>query len=110
MKLRIDKFLADMGAGTRASIKNDIRKKLVTINGETVKSPDAKADTEKDIITYCGKEIKYLEFEYFIINKPSGVISATEDRNQKTVLDLITDSSRNDLFPVGRLDKDTEGH
>lgn len=109
MKLRIDKFLADMGAGTRASIKNDIRKKLVTINGETVKSPDAKADTEKDIITYCGKEIKYLEFEYFIINKPSGVISATEDRNQKTVLDLITDSRRNDLFPVGRLDKDTEG-
>lgn len=109
MKLRIDKFLADMGVGTRAAIKNDIRKKLVTINGETVKSPDAKADTEKDVITYCGKEIKYLEFEYFIMNKPSGVISATEDRSQKTVLDLITDSSRKDLFPVGRLDKDTEG-
>ena len=109
MKLRIDKFLADMGVGTRAAIKNDIRKKLVTINGETVKSPDEKADTEKDVIIYCGKEIKYLEYEYFIMNKPAGVISATEDRSQKTVLDLITDSSRKDLFPVGRLDKDTEG-
>lgn len=109
MKLRIDKFLADMGVGSRTKIKNDIRKKMVMINGITVKSPNDKADTKKDIVTYCGKEIKYLEYEYFIMNKPSGVVSATEDGRFKTVLDLITDNSRKDLFPVGRLDRDTEG-
>lgn len=109
MKIRIDKYLADMGFGTRTEIKNDIKKKLVAINGVTVKSANDKADTELDVVTYRGEEIKYLEFEYFIINKPAGVISATEDSNQKTVIDLIKDSSRKDIFPVGRLDKDTEG-
>ena len=109
MNIRIDKYLADMGMGSRTEIKNDIRKGLVLCNGSKVKSPNDKIDTEKDIVLYKGEEVKYYEYEYFLLNKPAGVISATEDNRSKTVLDLITDNNRKDLFPVGRLDKDTEG-
>ena len=108
MKIRIDKYLADMGAGSRTEIKDDIRKGLVYINGNKVKSAGEKADTLNDEVTYKENIIKYIEFEYILLNKPAGVVSATEDRKEKTVLDII-DSKRKDLFPVGRLDKDTEG-
>ena len=109
MKLRIEKYLADMGIGTRTEIKKYIKNGMVTVNGKVLKSAGNKIDTDSDIVEYNGKEIEYLEYEYYMLNKPAGVISATEDRNTKTVLDLITDSNRKDLFPVGRLDKDTEG-
>ena len=109
MKLRIDKYLSDMGIGTRTEIKNYIKKKSVSINGVIVKSPSDKADTETDTVCFNGNEVPYITYEYYILNKPAGVISATEDRNDKTVIDLITDRKRDDLFPVGRLDKDTEG-
>jgi 16S rRNA pseudouridine516 synthase len=109
MNIRIDKYLADMGMGSRTEIKNDIKKGLVFLNGNKVKSSNDKVDTSKDIVMYKGEEIKYYEYEYFLLNKPAGVISATEDNRSKTVLDLITDCNRKDLFPVGRLDKDTEG-
>lgn len=109
MKLRIDKYLSDMGIGTRNEIKNYIKKKFVTINGNIVKASSEKADTTEDIVCFNGKEILYVDFEYYILNKPAGVISATEDKNTKTVIELITDRKRDDLFPVGRLDKDTEG-
>lgn len=108
MKIRIDKYLADMGAGSRTEIKADIKKGLVYINGSKVKSAGEKADTSEDEVTYKGNIIKYIEFEYILLNKPAGVVSATEDRKEKTVLDIIG-SKRKDLFPVGRLDKDTEG-
>lgn len=108
MKLRIDKFMADMGIGTRSDIKNYIKAHRISINGKTVKSPGEKADTVLDNVIFDGQEIQYLEYEYYMINKPAGVISATEDKHTKTVMDLI-DSKRGDLFPVGRLDKDTEG-
>ena len=108
MKIRIDKYLADMGAGSRTEIKDDIRKGLVYINGNKVKSAGEKADTLNDEVAYKENIIKYIEFEYILLNKPAGVVSATEDRKEKTVLDII-DSKRKDLFPVGRLDKDTEG-
>lgn len=99
-----------MGCGTRTEIKNYIKKGMVTINGARIKSPNEKADTLLDQVTFEGREIEYLEYEYFILNKPAGVISASEDRNSETVLDLIAPGkSRKDLFPVGRLDKDTEG-
>ncbi len=109
MKLRIDKYLADMGIGTRTEIKAYIKKGMITINGRIVKSPSEKADTVEDNVFYNGEEIQYLQYEYFILNKPAGVISASDDKKQITVLDLIEDRQRDDLFPVGRLDKDTEG-
>lgn len=108
MIIRIDKYLADMGVGTRSEIKTYIKKGRVAINDVIIKDSAIKIDTGKDSVAFDGKVIEYLEYEYYIINKPAGVISATEDRNQKTVLDLI-DHKRDDLFPVGRLDKDTEG-
>lgn len=108
MKLRIDKFLADMGQGSRSEIKEYIRKGLVSVNGAVIKSFSEKADTELDTVSLNGVKIEYAVFEYYILNKPAGVISATEDSREKTVLDLI-ESRREDLFPVGRLDKDTEG-
>ena len=108
-KIRLDKYLADMGLGTRTEVKRDIKKGRISVNEEIVKSPEYKIDTQTDIVLADGKEIAYEELVYYMLNKPQGVISATEDRREKTVLDLISDKKRKDLFPVGRLDKDTEG-
>lgn len=107
--IRLDKYLADMQLGTRSQVKEFIRKKRIRVNDEVVSSPDYKINTDKDIVTFDGKEIVYHEYEYFMLNKPQGVLSATRDKNTPTVLDLITSKNRKDLFPVGRLDKDTEG-
>lgn len=108
MKLRIDKYLADMGRGSRNEIKEYIRRGLVTLNGVPVKSPGEKADPLLDRVELDGCPVEYAAFEYYMINKPAGVISATEDVGEKTVLDLI-DTRRKGIFPVGRLDRDTEG-
>lgn len=107
--LRLDKYLADMGLGTRTEVKQFIKKGQVLVNDEVVKKPEHKVSTTDDEIICCGEKVGYTEYEYIMLNKPQGVVSATEDRHDKTVLDLITDSGRKDLFPVGRLDKDTEG-
>lgn len=109
MQLRIDKYLADMGIGTRSEVKQYIRKKQVQINGTYPKGPEQKVDPNKDAITFQGKEIGYVEMEYFMLNKPKDCVSATTDARHKTVLEYIEDKSRKDLFPVGRLDIDTEG-
>ncbi len=110
MKLRLDKYLADMGLGTRSQIKKDISKGQVLVNGTVAaKMPRTRIDTEKDQVSYLGQAVTYAEYEYYMLNKPAGVVSATEDRNDRTVLDLIDTKQRKDLFPVGRLDKDTEG-
>lgn len=106
-KLRLDKLLAEMSVGTRSEVKADIRRGRVSVNGVIIKAPEYKV-SEKDMITYDGKPCKYQEYEYYLLNKPSGIISASKDKKEKTVIDLI-DSNRKDLFPVGRLDKDTEG-
>lgn len=108
MKLRLDKYLADMGLGTRSEVKKVIQKGQVMVNDVSVKKPETKIDTQSDVVSYQGKEVAYAEFEYYMLHKPAGVVSATEDKKDQTVLDLI-DSKRKDLFPVGRLDKDTEG-
>lgn len=108
MKLRLDKYLADMGLGTRSEVKKIIQKGQVIVNDVSVKKPETKIDTQSDVVFYQGKEVAYAEFEYYMLHKPAGVVSATEDKKDQTVLDLI-DSKRKDLFPVGRLDKDTEG-
>lgn len=108
MKLRLDKYLADMGIGTRSEVKKMIQKGQITVNNQSVKKPETKIDTKLDHVCYQGNEVAYAEFEYYMLHKPAGVISATEDKKDRTVLDLI-DHKRKDLFPVGRLDKDTEG-
>ena len=109
MKLRLDKYLADMGCGTRSQVKKAILSRAVQVNGETVKSADLKIDTECDEVLFHGAPVRYADYEYYMLHKPAGVISATEDSKETTVIDLIVEKQRKDLFPVGRLDKDTEG-
>lgn len=109
--MRLDKYLADMGKGTRQEVKKYIRKGMVTVNGEVTCSPDCKIDPDDSSLQVLlnGVPVAYVKKEYYMLNKPAGVVSATEDKKDKTVLDLILSRKRKDLFPVGRLDKDTEG-
>lgn len=107
--LRLDKYLSDMNIGSRSEIKLWIRKGRVYVNSLACLKPDEKVNTEKDVISFDGQTIIYEEYIYYMLNKPTGVISATEDKRDKTVIDLIETEKRKDLFPVGRLDKDTEG-
>ena len=109
MKIRLDKYLADMGLGTRSQIKKEIRSGQVVVNGISICRPEVKIDTGQDKVIFHGEPVTYEEYEYFMLNKPAGVISAASDRQETTVIDLIRDRKRDDLFPVGRLDKDTEG-
>lgn len=105
---RLDKFLADARAGTRSEVKKLIQKGKVQINGQTVKKPEQKVE-ETDLVTLDGEVISAApEFVYYLLHKPAGYVSATEDKRDKTVMELIP-SDRKGLFPVGRLDKDTEG-
>lgn len=107
--MRLDKYLAEMGVGTRQEVKKQIRQGKVTVNGTVVKAADTKIDETCDEVTIGDRNISYVSYEYYMLNKPGGVVSATEDRRDTTVIDLIKDKKRKDLFPVGRLDKDTEG-
>ncbi|MCI6733000.1 MAG: rRNA pseudouridine synthase [Lachnospiraceae bacterium] len=108
--VRLDKFLADAKLGTRSEVRQLLKKGLITLNGEIVKKPDIKVDPASDRVLFDGKEIFSEKDVYFMLNKPAGVVSATEDRREKTVLDLFSsEDRRRDLFPVGRLDKDTVG-
>ena len=107
--IRLDKYLADMSIGTRTEVKKLIRQGKVAVDGIIVKNPDIKVDTNTQNVTCNGIEVMYETYEYYMLNKPAGVISATFDKTEKTVLDLINSKKRKDLFPVGRLDKDTEG-
>ncbi len=107
--MRLDKFLSEQNISTRSLLKKDIKKGLVAVNGEIAKKPEQHIDPEKDVVTYNGKTVGYEPFRYLMLNKPAGVVSATEDNRDKTVIELIASELRKDLFPVGRLDKDTEG-
>ncbi|MBQ8558973.1 MAG: pseudouridine synthase [Tyzzerella sp.] len=107
--MRLDKYLADMGVGTRTEIKKYVRRGKVKVDGVVVKSPEVKVDPNVQKVSYLDQPVSYEKFEYYMLNKPAGVISATTDKKDKTVIDLITEKKRKDLFPVGRLDKDTEG-
>ena len=109
MVIRLDKYLCDMQAGTRSAVKDIIRKKRVTINGEVITRPEIKVDIDKDVVAVDNNLLGYSEYEYYMLNKPAGVVSAVSDKDFKTVVELITDNKRKDLFPVGRLDIDTEG-
>lgn len=107
--MRLDKFLTIMELGTRSEVKNIIKKGMITIDGNVCKNADYKFDENNTSICYQGKLLCYKAFQYYMLNKPQDVVSATLDNHDKTVLDLLTDVRKKDLFPVGRLDKDTEG-
>ena len=109
-KIRIDKILANLGYGTRSSIKKEMKKGVVTVNDEVIKDSATLIDPKKDELYYKDLLIEYQEYIYLVMNKPAGIISATEDYNQETVVDiLIPEDQARDPFPVGRLDIDTEG-
>lgn len=107
--IRLDKFLADMGAGSRSQVKAFIRKGCVLVNGAVEKNPDRRILLDEDKVVCDQVVYGYVQKEYYMLNKPANVLSATEDKSCTTVIDLITEKKRKDLFPVGRLDKDTEG-
>ena len=108
--MRLDKFLANSGIGTRKEVKEILKNKKVSVNDVFVKDGKIHVDEEKDIVKYENKIINYKPFVYIMMNKPAGVISATEDSYHKTVIDLLNDEYRTyGIFPVGRLDIDTEG-
>ena len=107
--IRLDKFLAEMQIGTRSEVKKLIRGGKVQIDGHVCKNADEKIDPEQAEVMVDHVLVGYAAYEYFMLNKPKGCVSATEDSRYPTVLDYITDHTRKDLFPVGRLDLDTEG-
>lgn len=108
--MRLDKFLANSGIGTRKEVKEFLKKKKISVNGIFVKDGKIHIDEKKDVIKYENEVISYKPFVYIMMNKPAGVISATEDSHHKTVIDLLNNKYRTyDVFPVGRLDIDTEG-
>lgn len=107
---RLDKLLADMGIASRSELKQIIKSGRVKVDGIAVTSPEAKFDSERCDISLDGKSLRVQKFRYYMMDKPAGVLSVTEDRNQQTVLDLLPEEQkRMALFPVGRLDKDTSG-
>ena len=108
--MRLDKYLCDTGFGTRSQVKDLLKKGQVMVNGEVVKKPELKINETTDQILCQGEKASYQKNIYLMLHKPAGVVSATEDNREKTVLDLVRPEDRkNGLFPVGRLDKDTEG-
>ena len=107
--MRIDKFLADAGLGTRSEVKKLLRQGEVLVNGQKVLSPEMKISGEEEVLCHGKPVSKAPEHVYYLLHKPQGYLSATEDAKGPTVLDLLPHDSRRNLFPVGRLDKDTEG-
>ena len=107
---RLDKLLADLGIASRSELKNIIKSGRVTVDGKAVTVPEAKFDSENCLICLDGKSLNVQKFHYYMMDKPAGVLSVTEDKKQRTVLELLPDEQRRmGLFPVGRLDKDTSG-
>lgn len=108
--MRIDKFLSNMGYGSRKEVKILLKSKAVEVNGSEIRDPKVHINELSDEVTVGGELVEYAEFIYLLMNKPQGVISATEDKYDQTVIDLLADEEQNfEPFPVGRLDKDTEG-
>ncbi|MCZ2257938.1 pseudouridine synthase [Sporosarcina sp. G11-34] len=108
--MRLDKLLSNMGFGTRKEVRVLLKKGAVRVNDETIKSPAIHINTDVDKVTILGEPVIYKEFIYLMMNKSQGVISATEDSKDQTVIDLLDGEAQHfKPFPVGRLDKDTEG-
>ncbi|MGT2754792.1 pseudouridine synthase [Streptococcus ovis] len=108
--MRLDKFLVDCGIGSRTEVKLLLKKKEIMVNGKVETSPKLQVNEKIDQVIYQGQELNHETFVYYLLNKPKGVISATEDAQHRTVLDLLDETARQkQVFPVGRLDKDTHG-
>ena len=97
--MRLDKYLSDMGVGTRSELKKDIRKGGVSVDGEVIKDPGHGVDASSRVV-FKGTVIRYEEFVYYMLNKPAGVISASEDDREETVIDLIPEPKRSFLSGV----------
>ena len=110
MKERLDKYIASQTALSRKEAQKAIADKRVALNGSIIRAADTKVDTDADTVTLDGLTLSYKEHVYYMMNKPAGVVSATEDRSERTVLDILPAAMKRDgLFPAGRLDKDTTG-
>lgn len=108
--MRIDKFLSECKVATRSETGKAVRRGQVLLDGVPVKRADTPVDPEKNVVTYCGEVVHYRRNTYILLNKPDGYVSATEDKKDKTVLDLLPEEVRKfDIFPCGRLDKNTLG-
>lgn len=107
--MRLDRFLSELNIGTRSQIRDIVRQGNITVNGTVVKSSDFQVSEKADQVVFKGKPLIYQKFVYYMLNKPKGVVSATKDNTADTVLGLIKNPTAKNLFPVGRLDKDTEG-
>ncbi len=108
--MRLDKILSDMGIASRSELRQIIKSGRVMVDGLAVTAPEKRIDSDSARIALDGRELKYRKFRYFMMDKPAGVLSATEDSKQETLLDLLPpELKRLGLFPVGRLDKDTSG-
>lgn len=108
--MRLDKFLAEVGLGSRSQVKVLLKKGRITVDGHVQKDGSSKIDENQASVAYDGQVLQYQDFYYYLLNKPQGVVSATQDNLFKTVVQLLSKADyRPDIFPVGRLDKDTEG-
>lgn len=107
--MRLDKYLVMLEIGSRSQVKELIKQNKVIVNGETVSKPDIQIDERNDTINFNGVDLEYQKFYYYMLNKPAGVVSAVSDKVCETVIDLLDVTPQKGLFPVGRLDKDTEG-
>lgn len=107
--IRLDKYLTEMDKGSRSEIKTAAKKGRILVNGSVETKTDRRIDPDKDQVQFDGAAVAYKRQEYYMLNKPQGVVSATEDKRHRTVIDLLDTEKRADLFPVGRLDIDTEG-
>lgn len=107
--MRLDKYLADCGVGTRSEVKVYLKKGMVTLNGEKAVKGDLKITEGTDVVCFQGEQVQYQKNRYYMLNKPAGVVSAVTDNLHRTVIDLLDVVNKQNLFPVGRLDIDTEG-
>ncbi|MBQ6843264.1 MAG: rRNA pseudouridine synthase [Agathobacter sp.] len=108
--MRIDKYLADCGIGTRSEVKKYIKNKQITVNSSIVSKPDIKVDENNDTICFKGEQVLYEKYVYYLFHKPAGCVTAKQDNVHKTVMEYFPEDIRaKDIAPVGRLDLDTEG-
>ena len=107
--MRLDKYLTNQGIGSRSQVKELIKSKKVFVNNVLENKPERHIDENNDIVSLDGVNLEYNKFYYYMLNKPPGVLTAVKDNNYKTVMDIMDVTPQEGLFPVGRLDKDTEG-
>lgn len=107
--MRLDKYLTNQGIGSRSQVKELIKSKKVFVNNVLENKPERHIDENNDVVSLDGVNLEYNKFYYYMLNKPPGVLTAVKDNNYKTVMDIMDVTPKEGLFPVGRLDKDTEG-